>query len=199
MIEINNITKRFGEKELFVDFNETIQTKEFVIFSGESGCGKTTLLNIIGYLEPLTAGEILVDGINYEKSNRLIEYYRFKVGFPFQNYGLIENKTVQENLNMVKPSTRTMISNIEALEKVGLADQMNQKVYKLSGGEQQRVALARLLIKQCQIILADEPTGSLDQKNSDRVLDILESFDKTIVLVTHDESIKKRADRVIDL
>ena len=76
---------------------------------------------------------------------------------------------------------------------------MNQKVYKLSGGEQQRVALARLLIKQCDIILADEPTGSLDQKNSDRVLDILESFDKTIVLVTHDESIKKRADRVIDL
>ncbi len=140
-----------------------------------------------------------MDGINYEKSNRLIEYYRFKVGFLFQNYGLIENKTVQENLNMVKPSTRTMISNIEALEKVGLADHMNQKVYKLSGGEQQRVALARLLIKQCDIILADEPTGSLDQKNSDRVLDILESFDKTIVLVTHDESIKKRADRVIDL
>lgn len=120
----------------------------------------------------------------------------------FQNFALVENKTVKENLKMVRKESRTQVSIEEALKSVGLEDKVNNKIYTLSGGEQQRIALARLMIKKCSIILADEPTGSLDRENTDIVLEILEKNHqqgKTIIVVTHDEYVKKRGERIIEL
>lgn len=202
MIELININKKFGDKVLFCNFNEAIKNNEFVVFSGKSGCGKTTLLNIIGGIETIDEGEILVDGIDITQKKNLLYYFRNKVGFLFQNFALIENKTVKENLKLVRKESRTKISIEEALKSVGLGDKINNKIYTLSGGEQQRIALARLMIKKCSIILADEPTGSLDKENTDIVLEILKENHKqgkTIIVVTHDEYVKKAGDRVIEL
>ena len=203
MIVINQLTKTFDEQTIFEDLSLTIETGEFVVFSGPSGCGKTTLLNMIGGLEVADHGEIIVNGNNILKQKNLMPYFREQVGFLFQNFALIDNKTVKENLAIImKKSRNSQISLEEALQFVGLASKMNSKVYKLSGGEQQRVALARLMLKKNQIILADEPTGSLDKKNAEEVMTILEAMHhsgKTVIVVTHDEEIKKRAKRVIQL
>ena len=203
MIVINQLTKTFDEQTIFEDLSLTIETGEFVVFSGPSGCGKTTLLNMIGGLEVADHGEIIVNGNNILKQKNLMPYFREQVGFLFQNFALIDNKTVKENLAIIKKKSRnSQISLEEALQFVGLASKMNSKVYKLSGGEQQRVALARLMLKKNQIILADEPTGSLDKKNAEEVMTILEAMHhsgKTVIVVTHDEEINKRAKRVIQL
>lgn len=203
MIVINQLTKTFDEQTIFEDLSLTIETGEFVVFSGPSGCGKTTLLNMIGGLEVADHGEIIVNGNNILKQKNLMPYFREQVGFLFQNFALIDNKTVKENLAIIKKKSRnSQISLEETLQFVGLASKMNSKVYKLSGGEQQRVALARLMLKKNQIILADEPTGSLDKKNAEEVMTILEAMHhsgKTVIVVTHDEEIKKRAKRVIQL
>lgn len=202
MVELINIEKKFGEKVLFQNFNEIIKDNEFVVFSGKSGCGKTTLLNIIGGIESIDDGKILVDEIDVTKKNNLLNYFRDKVGFLFQNFALVENKTVKENLRLVRKESRTQVTIEEALQSVGLEDKLNHKIYTLSGGEQQRIALARLMIKRCSIILADEPTGSLDRENTDIVLEILEKNHqqgKTIIVVTHDEHVKERGERVIEL
>ena len=202
MVELINIEKKFGEKVLFQNFNEIIKDNEFVVFSGKSGCGKTTLLNIIGGIESIDDGKIMVDGIDVTKKKNLLNYFRDKVGFLFQNFALVENKTVKENLRLVRKESRTQVTIEEALQSVGLEDKLNHKIYTLSGGEQQRIALARLMIKRCSIILADEPTGSLDRENTDIVLEILEKNHqqgKTIIVVTHDEHVKERGERVIEL
>lgn len=202
MIQVKNVTKKFGERELFSNFNISIDKGEFVIFSGISGCGKTTLLNMIGAIESIDSGEILVDNIDITKKKNQLNYYRTKVGFLFQNFALVENKTVSENLRLVKKNCKADISIEEALKIVGLKDKLDSKVYTLSGGEQQRIALARLLIKKCDIILADEPTGSLDKGNAEIVFNILKKFNdmgKTVIIVTHDEEIKKRGKRIVNL
>ncbi len=202
MIEGRNIVKKFGDRVLLDQFNFTIEDGEFVCFSGVSGSGKTTLLNIIGLLEPIDAGEILIHGNPYKTNRQKLEYYQSQVGFLFQNFALIENKTVEQNLKLIAKKNRTDYTIEEALEKVGLEDKICQKVYTLSGGEQQRVAMARLFLKKCNIILADEPTGSLDINNARIVMRILLELNrqgKTVVLVTHDETIKKMAGRIIEL
>ncbi|WP_058953092.1 ATP-binding cassette domain-containing protein [Clostridium tyrobutyricum] len=202
MIEIKKVTKKFDEKVVFKDFSLTIEDGDFIIFSGPSGCGKTTLLNMIGAIEKIDSGEIIADGIDIKNKKNHLNYFRTKVGFLFQNFALIDNKTVKENLKLVKNNCKTNLSIEEALRTVGLEEKLNKKVYTLSGGEQQRVALARLMLKKCDIILADEPTGSLDKKNAESVLDILKQLNKqgkTIILVTHDENIKKQGNRVVNL
>lgn len=202
MIEGKNISKRFDDLILFDQFNFTIKDGDFVCFSGTSGAGKTTLLNIIGLLEPIDGGELLINGIQYITNKQKLEYYRSEIGFLFQNFALIENKTVEENLDLVSRKNRTNFSILEVLEKVGLQDKLNNKVYTLSGGEQQRISLARLFLKKCNIILADEPTGSLDAKNAQIVMQSLFELNqngKTVIIVTHDEIIKKMARRVIEL
>lgn len=202
MIEIRHLYKKFDEKVLFQDLNCEIQDGEFVIIRGNSGCGKTTLLNMIGSLESVDHGEILFNGRNILDKRAQREYLKNEIGFLFQNFALMENKTVKENLEMVKKKVRSEYSLEDALQYVGLSNSLNQKVYKLSGGEQQRVALARLMIKKCSLILADEPTGSLDPYNAQKIIELLIKFHrqgKTIIMVTHEEKYKNIGDRTIEL
>lgn len=202
MIQIKDLCKRFDEKVLFEHFSLDIPDGEFIVFAGNSGCGKTTLLNTIGALEKPDSGQIIVDNINiYQKKNQR-EYFMNKVGFLFQNFALVEGKTARQNLELVQKNSRSGLTVKEALSNVGIADKADTKVYKLSGGEQQRVALARLMLKKCDIILADEPTGSLDAGNAASVMELLHRMNeqgKTIVLVTHNEKIISEAKRVVNL
>lgn len=202
MIEGIELSKRFEGRVLFENFNFKIESGEFVCFSGVSGCGKTTLLNMIGMIEPFDSGKLLIDGDAIVTPKQRMQYFRKKLGFLFQNFALVENKTVEQNLNLIRKQDRTNLTMEEALKRVGLSGVLKQKVYTLSGGEQQRVALARLFFKQSEIILADEPTGSLDEANANRIMQILKELHqegKTIILVTHDEKIKRMAERVIEL
>lgn len=202
MIEGIELSKRFEGRVLFENFNFKIESGEFVCFSGVSGCGKTTLLNMIGMIEPFDSGKLLIDGDAIVTPKQRMQYFRKKLGFLFQNFALVENKTVEQNLKLIRKQDRTNLTMEEALKRVGLSGVLKQKVYILSGGEQQRVALARLFFKQSEIILADEPTGSLDEANANRIMQILKELHqegKTIILVTHDEKIKRMAERVIEL
>ena len=200
MIKITNLCKRFDENVLFDKYNLESEDGEFVVLSGESGAGKTTLLNMIGGLEPVDSGSILADDIEVTKRKNKLRYYRDVVGFLFQNFALVDKKTVRQNLKLVKKNSRNGMSIEDALKQVGLLDKLDTKVYKLSGGEQQRVALARLMVKNCKLILADEPTGSLDVKNAEMVMNILKQINKegkTVILVTHVEEYKSIGDRCI--
>ena len=202
MICIHGLSKSFDDKVVFDNFSIDIADGDFVIFAGNSGCGKTTLLNMIGGLETPDKGTIVVDGIDVCKIKNKRDYFTYKVGFLFQNFALLESKTVQQNLELIQKKARTERSISEVLEAVGLTDKENTKVYKLSGGEQQRVALDRLMLKKCDIILADEPTGSLDAGNADAVMDILDQLNKqgkTIIVVTHSEKIINSEKKVVRL
>ncbi len=202
MIEIKNITKSFGNKKIFTDFSMTIPDGAFKIFAGKSGCGKTTLLNMIGAIESPDSGIITVNGLNIYKRANTRKYFSEQVGFLFQNFALIEEETVEDNLNYIQKKHRSGRSMDEILDLLGLLDKKNVEVYKLSGGEQQRIALARLMFKKCDIILADEPTGSLDYENADVVMKILHEFNnqgKTIIMVTHDEKIISEEKDVVRL
>ncbi|MDO4832252.1 MAG: ABC transporter ATP-binding protein [Clostridia bacterium] len=193
MIKISNLNKSFNSRQLYKDFNMNIEDGDFVIFKGPSGCGKTTLLNMIGGIEDIDSGSVIVNGYDTSKKRDRQKILSEEVGFLFQNFALVEEKTVKQNLGFVKKKYRQDIDMKDALSFVGLPeDILKAKVYTLSGGEQQRVAIARLIMKKCNIILADEPTGSLDRKNADMVFDLLDSLNKqgkTIVLVTHDSQL----------
>ncbi len=202
MIEIKGLKKSFGDNIIFENFNVNISDGEYVVFAGKSGCGKTTLLNMIGGLEKPDEGHIFVNSEDiYKRKNQKL-YFKNTVGFLFQNFALVENKTVRQNLEFIEKKSRSNQTIEQVLERVGLVSKLDTPVFKLSGGEQQRIALARLMLKKCELILADEPTGSLDRENSNIVLEILKMLNdegKTIVLVTHDERIIASAKRVINL
>lgn len=202
MIKLENITKSFGDHIIFNNFSLEINKNEFVVFNGVSGCGKTTLLNMIGGIEPVNSGNIFVDGINVSSQKNLREFFAEHIGFLFQNFALVEHKTVKKNLEMIPRKHTSNISIQEALKKVGMEGKENQKVYQLSGGEQQRIALARLMIKKCSVILADEPTGSLDKENAKTVISILKQLHdegKTIIMVTHDKTIIDDDMKVVEI
>lgn len=188
MIQINHVKKAIGGHVIFDDLSMQIADREFAVLTGSSGCGKTTLLHMIGGIEPVDSGDILVGDFNVAKGKNLMHYYRHEVGFLFQNFALVERKTVAENLSMIRKDARSSLSMADALRRVGMEGKEKQMVYSLSGGEQQRIALARLMMKQCSLILADEPTGSLDPNNAAQVVEILKSFSemgKTVIMVTH--------------
>lgn len=202
MVRIEHLHKSFGEHTIFKDYSLEIEDNSFVVFTGRSGCGKTTLLNMIGGIETVTSGKIFVEDMEVTNEKNLRDFFRRYVGFLFQNFALVENKTVEENLLLVKKYARSEITIEEALDRVGMSGKEKQKIYSLSGGEQQRIALARLMIKQCKLILADEPTGSLDRANAMQVLNILKTLrelGKTVIMVTHDPTLIDETMRRIEL
>jgi len=202
MIKIESISKSFGDHILFKNFSCSIKQGDFVVFSGKSGSGKTTLLNMIGGIEQFDSGKIFVDDLDLSNNNDIIKLYREKIGFLFQNFALVEYKTVEENILMIDKKYRNDITVSSVLDKVGLSGYEKRKIFTLSGGEQQRIAIARLLMKRCSIVLADEPTGSLDSYNANIVMEHvneLNELGKTIIMVTHDERLKKLGGNMIEL
>ena len=206
MIELTAITKRYGDKVIFDNFSMKVEEGEMIAVTGKSGCGKSTLLNIIGLLEKVDNGQVCIDGISNITPQGMIatKLIREEIGYLFQNFALVDEESVNYNLKLalkyVKGNKMHIIE--KALEEVGLSGYGNKKIYQLSGGEQQRVALARIIVKPSKIILADEPTGSLDEQNRDIVLNMLRKMQqqgKTIVIVTHDNYIADKCDRVISL
>ena len=198
MIRINNIGKKYKDRYIFKDMSLNIKAGEMIAITGKSGCGKTTLLNCIGQLESLTHGSITIEGEVLTKKNRK-NFFKNTVGFLFQNFALIDNETVKENLQMV---TRNQAEMLSLLKKFGMENFINCKVYKLSGGEQQRVALVRVMLKNPRLILADEPTASMDKDNAKIVVQTLKKLNeqgKTVIVVTHDQDLLPNFTRVIDL
>lgn len=202
MIRLQNLKKQFGERVLFEHVDLTVEDGEFLVITGKSGCGKSTLLNMIGGLEPATEGSIFVDSYEVTKKNANVEYYRQIVGFLFQNFALAENKTVRQNLELIPKRARSGSSISEVLKQVELAGREDEKVYRLSGGEQQRLAVARLIYKRCSLILADEPTASLDAENARKVMELLRKLNetgKTVLVVTHNPEYQKLSSRRLEL
>lgn len=209
MIEIKNLTKSFGEKQIFKDFNYQIKDGVMLGIVGKSGCGKTTLLNMIGLLDNNFEGVILYNNVNIskQKENKRLAYIRNNINYLFQNYALIDDETVEKKLFLALENEKITKSNKidrinKALEKVELQGYNNKKIYTLSGGEQQRVALARIILKKGNIVLADEPTGNLDAYNSAKVMHILKDLqkeNKTIIIVTHNSEIANECDEILNL
>lgn len=198
-IDISNVTKTFGSKKVFTDLNLRFEAGKRYALIGGSGSGKSTLLNIIGRLEKIDSGTVLVDGQDIWKTKER-SFFKNSLGYVFQNYSLIENKTVYDNLSLINKDKKMMS---DALEKVGLSsDYINQKIYELSGGQAQRVAIARMLMKPRKIILADEPTGALDSEIGEEIIDLLLSEaakNKYLIIATHDPAVYQKVDVVIDM
>jgi putative ABC transport system ATP-binding protein len=207
MIEIINMNKAFDRKSIFKDFNLEVKSGEFIGIVGKSGQGKTTLLNIIGTLEEADSGIIKIMGKDIHKKTIKRLLLRDHLGFIFQNYALIDNASVIENLEIAlkhKKMNKTQKNNAISfvLKEVGLVDYSKEKVHTLSGGEQQRVAIARLLLKDPSLILADEPTGSLDIENRDIIVSLFQKLHKqgkTILMVTHDKDLTQFFSKTIQL
>ena len=198
-IEIVNVTKKYGSKEIFTDLNLTFEAGKSYALIGGSGSGKTTLLNIIGRLEKIDSGKVLVDKQDIWKTKERT-YFKNTIGYVFQNYSLIENKTVYDNLKLLNKDKK-IISEI--LEKVGLStDYLKHKIYELSGGQAQRVAIARMLMKPRKIILADERTGALDSEIGNEIINLLLSEaakNNYVIIATHDPAVYSKVDVIVDI
>jgi putative ABC transport system ATP-binding protein len=209
IIKTEKLVKQYGEGENMIYALNNVELEvcagEFLAITGESGSGKTTLLNCLGSLDRPTSGNIFVNGkdITRMNDNALSAYRRKNIGFIFQSFNLIPVLNVEENivLPMNLDNTTPDMEYLEELLKLtGLEKKRTNFPHELSGGQQQRVAFARALIHKPQIILADEPTGNLDSKNSHEIISILKSsikkYDQTLILITHDGSIASQADRI---
>lgn len=207
IVEFNNVTRVYksGDHELKAldGVNICLEEGKFVVILGPSGAGKSTLLNLLGGLDSPTSGTITVDGKDISKLTRdeLADYRAVTVGFVFQFYNLIPTLTVLENVALVKEIAPNALDAKKVIEEVGLADHLHNFPSELSGGEQQRVSIARALAKNPKILLCDEPTGALDSETGVLILKLLlsmaKNYGKTIVIVTHNQNIAKMADVVI--
>ena len=207
IVTFENVTRVYqsGDHELKAldGVNLSLDEGKFVVILGPSGAGKSTLLNLLGGLDSPTGGTITVNGrdISTLTANELADYRAATVGFVFQFYNLIPTLTVLENVSLVKEIAPNALDPVQMLAEVGLADHAGQFPSELSGGEQQRVSIARALAKNPKILLCDEPTGALDSETGVMVLKLLLSmarnYRKTIVIVTHNQNIAKMADVVV--
>lgn len=208
-IEVRDCIKKYtvGESEILanngVDFE--IEKGELVVILGSSGAGKSTILNILGGMDSPTSGDIIIDDINIAKYNRkqLTAYRRTDVGFVFQFYNLVANLTAKENVQLSSDLVADSEDSEVVLDQVGLSHRLNNFPAQLSGGEQQRVSIARAIAKKPKILLCDEPTGALDYKTGKQILNLLQQMSKTqnatVIIVTHNAAIAPIADRVIHM
>ena len=198
-IDLLNVSKSFGSKKIFTDLNLRFESGKSYALIGGSGSGKSTLLNIIGRLEKIDSGNVLVDEQDIWKIKERT-FFKNTVGYVFQNYSLIENKTVYDNLKLITKDKKIIT---DVLEKVGLSsDYLHQKIYELSGGQAQRVAIARMWMKPRKIILADEPTGALDGEIGKEIIRLLlneRDEDKYVIIATHDPAVYNKVDVIIDM
>lgn len=213
MIELQNISKIYksinGKTDALIEVSLTIREGEFVCIMGKSGSGKTTLLNIIGCMDKASSGEYRLDDVDVAKlgAYKFDRLRREKISFIFQKYELMSKYTVYENIELPMNAKKILRKNkkqkiTDIMKRLGIYELRNKFPKQLSGGEQQRVAIARAYVSDNKYILADEPTGALDNKNTQEIMNIFEelrSEGKTIVLVTHDEEIAARGNRIIHL
>lgn len=208
-IELENVVKKFKVFNNKIIANNNIsfslEKGEFVVILGTSGAGKSTLLNILGGMEKPDSGNIFIDGKNIAKFNNkeLTDYRRFDVGFIFQFYNLLPNLTALENVELATDIANNSVDSYEILRELGLYERANNFPSQLSGGEQQRVSIARAIAKMPKILLCDEPTGALDYKTGIQVLKILKKLSKdkniTVIIVTHNSAISEIADKIIHI
>lgn len=205
IVKVEKLNKKYGNHVLYDNLSLEIPSEKMTCLYGESGCGKTTLLNIIGLIEKFNDGKITYDGKEVRNQSERRKMLSRKIGFIFQDFGLIENETVYQNMLLVKNIKRSKNKKTEisrVLNDLQLQNFINRKVYELSGGEQQRVAIAKIILKNAELILADEPTASLDDVNKEIVLTSLRHLvdqGKTVVIVSHDLATRDFADVKIDL
>ena len=208
-VKLQDITKiyKMGEIEIRAadNISFSIDKGEFVVIVGPSGPGKTTVLNILGGMDTATSGTLLVDGeeITAYNSRRLTEYRREDIGFVFQFYNLVPNLTALENVELALQICKDPLDARKVMEEVGLGDRLNNFPAQLSGGEQQRVSIARALAKNPKLLLCDEPTGALDYNTGKSILKLLQNMCRergmTVIVITHNQAIAPMADRLIHI
>ena len=208
-VKLQDITKiyKMGEVEIRAadHISFSIEKGEFVVIVGPSGAGKTTVLNILGGMDTATSGKLLVDGqdVTAYNARRLTGYRREDIGFVFQFYNLVPNLTALENVELALQICRDPLDAREVLNEVGLGDRLDNFPAQLSGGEQQRVSIARALAKNPKLLLCDEPTGALDYNTGKAILKLLQNMCRergmTVIVITHNQAIAPMADRVIKI
>ena len=208
-IKIYKVNKRYkmGDHTIVAlnDISFSIKEGEFVVVVGPSGAGKTTVLNLLGGMDSSDSGDIILDGkrINELNERQLTKYRRHDVGFVFQFYNLVQNLTALENVELASEICQDSLDPKQVLEDVGLEDRMSNFPAQLSGGEQQRVSIARALAKNPKILLCDEPTGALDYDTGKSILKLLQDTNrknnKTVIVITHNQAISQIADRIIHI
>lgn len=208
-IEVKHSSKRYQMGDTVIaaneDVNFEIEKGELVIILGSSGAGKSTLLNILGGMDTNDEGQVIIDGVDIAQfsSHQRTNYRRDDVGFVFQFYNLVANLTAKENVELASEIVKAAMDPVEILTEVGLAQRINNFPAQLSGGEQQRVSIARAVAKNPKILLCDEPTGALDYNTGKQVLQILQDMSRnqgaTVIIVTHNSALAPIADRVIHM
>ena len=208
-VTLRDVRKEYRMGEVLIKASDGISFElekgEFVVIVGPSGAGKTTVLNMLGGMDTGDSGEIIVDGqdIARLKKKEITRYRRYDIGFVFQFYNLVQNLTAKENVELATQICRDAADAAQMLEKVGLEDRMDNFPAQLSGGEQQRVSIARALAKKPKLLLCDEPTGALDYQTGKHILKLLQDTCRrdgmTVVVITHNSAIAPMADRVIEI
>ena len=208
-VQFKNVFKRYKMGEVTINASNgvdfEIQKGEFVVIVGESGAGKTTILNMLGGMDTCDEGEIIVDEVDIAKftPKQLTTFRRFDIGFVFQFYNLVPNLTAKENVELATQISKDALDATQIMNQVGLSERLDNFPSQLSGGEQQRVSIARALAKKPKLLLCDEPTGALDYQTGKHILKLLQDTCKkegiTVIVITHNSALAPMADRIIKI